>query len=99
VQFFFYHQTKAFAVVSTFSDPDNELLEGSFQALHVCGYQGNQALQVIQVDVIHSVVAMIPFNPPPESDSTSHIGQRHFMAEKFGLDMDGLRGAREEEGE
>ena len=77
-------------MVSTFSDPDNELLESSFKALHVCKYWGDQALQVIRVDVIHSVVAMIPFDPQPESDSISHIGQRHFMVEKFGLDMDEL---------
>ncbi|KAF9786834.1 hypothetical protein BJ322DRAFT_1106936 [Thelephora terrestris] len=96
VQFFFHHQTKGFAVVSIFSDPNNELLESSFQALHVCKYQGNQALQVIQVDAIHSVVAMIPFDPSPESDSISQIGQRHFMVEKFGLDMDGLRGVQDE---
>ena len=99
MQFYFYHQTKAFAVVSTFSDPDNELLESSFQALHVCEYWGDQALKVIQVDTIQSVVAMIPFEPPPESDSISYIGQRHFMVEKFGLDMDELRGAQEEEAE
>jgi hypothetical protein len=96
VQFFFYHQTRAFAVVSTFSDPDNELLQNSYQTLYVCKYQGDQVLQVIEVDSICSVVAMVPFDPEPEQDTISHIGQRYFMVEKSGPDTDHTRGDQEE---
>lgn len=78
-------------MVSTFSNPDNELLQSSYQTLHVCKYQGDQALQVIEVDNICSVVAMIPFDQPLDTDAISQIGQRHFVLEKFGLDMDHTR--------
>jgi hypothetical protein len=85
-------------VISTFSEPDSELLQSSYQTLHICKYQGDQALQVIEVDSIYSVVAMVPFDPQPEVNTISHIGQRYFVVEKFGLDMDYSRGDQEEAG-
>jgi hypothetical protein len=96
VQFFFHHQGRAFAVVSTFSNPDHELLQSSHQTLYVCKYQGDQALEVIEVNTICSVVAMVPFDQLPETNTISQIGQRYFMVEKFGLDMDHSREYQEE---
>lgn len=83
-------------MVSTFSDPDTELLQSSYKTLYVCKYQGDQRLQVIEVDSICSVVAMIPFDSQPEANTISHIGQRYFVVEKFGLDMDHFRGDQED---
>ena len=96
MQFFFYHQTSAFAVVSIYSDPDNELLQSSHQTLHVCRYQGDQVLQIIEAHSICSVIAMIPFDTYSGLDTTSHIGHRYFAVEKFGLDMDCSREGQEE---
>ena len=96
MQFLFHHQTSAFAVVSTYSDPDNELLQSSHQTLYVCKYQGDQVLQIIEAHSICSVIAMIPFDLHSGSGTTSHIGHRYFVVEKFGLDMDCSREGQEE---
>jgi len=96
VQFFFHHQGKAFAVISTFSNPDDELLQSSHQTVYVCRYQGDQGLEVIEVNTICSVVAMVPFDQPQESNAIFQTGQRYFMVEKFGLDMDCSREHQEE---
>ena len=98
MQFFFHHQERAFAVVSTFSDPDHELLQSSHQSLYVCNYQGDQALEVIEVNSIHSVIAMVPFDQLLETTTVFQIGHRYFMVEKFGLDMDHSREHHEEDG-
>jgi len=46
---------------------------------------------VIEVNSICSVVAMVPFDRPLETNTISQIWQRYFMVEKFGLDMDHSR--------
>ena len=96
MQFFFHHQGKAFAVVSTFSDPDSELWRSSYQTVYVCKYQGDQGLEVIEVNTICSVVAIVPFDQTQEANVAFQIGQRYFMVEKFGLDMDYSREHQEE---
>ena len=83
-------------MVSTFSNPDEELLQSSYQTLYVCKYQGDQALEVIEVNTICSVVAMIPFDQLLEANTISQLGWRYFMVEKFGLDMDHSREYQEE---
>jgi len=50
----------ALALVSLFSKPDESLLSISMNTLWSCEYQGNDALQFIDVKTIQAVVAMIP---------------------------------------
>ena len=83
-------------MVSTFSNPDHEPLQSSYQTLYVCKYQGDQAFEVIEANTICSVVAMVPFDQPLETNTIFQIGQRYFMVAKFGLDMDYSRGFQEE---
>ena len=75
-------------MVSTFSNPDLELLQSSYQALYVCKYQGDQSLEVIEVNTICSVIAIVPFDQSLETSTIFQVGQRYIMVEKFGLDMD-----------
>ena len=53
-------------------------------------------LQIIEAHSICSVIAMIPFDLHSGSGTTSHIGHRYFVVEKFGLDMDCSREGQEE---
>ncbi|KAL0565973.1 hypothetical protein V5O48_016040 [Marasmius crinis-equi] len=48
------------AMVSIFSNPDQDLLEKSYGTVHMCYYQGQDALQVIGVKKIKALVAMVP---------------------------------------
>lgn len=51
------------AMVSVYSRPDLELLQKSAQTVWSCTYHGNEALQLVSVKTIHSVVAMVPHRP------------------------------------
>lgn len=73
--------SKALALVSIYSAPDEYLLRHSHSTLLVCRYQ-SEVLFVIDVKSILSVVAMVPF--------PFIVGGRdnqHFVIEKFGLDV------------
>lgn len=73
---------EALAVVSLYSPPDEYLLHLTYDTLCVCGYQGEDALTVINVKSILSVVAMVPF--------PFVVGGRNnqfFMIEQIGLDV------------
>lgn len=83
-------------MVSTFSNPDDELWRSSYQTVYVCRYQGDQGLEVIDINTICSVVAIVPFDQPQGTNGAFQTGQRYFMVEKFGLDMDYSRGHQEE---
>jgi len=75
-------ESKAFALVSFYSPPDDYLLHISSNTLVVCRYQGEEALVVIDVRSILSVVAMVPF--------PFVVGGRDdqfFVIEKIGLDV------------
>lgn len=48
------------SLVSMFSPPDQELLELSHRAAYICRCGGPEALTVVNVKVIKSVVAMVP---------------------------------------
>ncbi|KAJ8580934.1 hypothetical protein M405DRAFT_887586 [Rhizopogon salebrosus TDB-379] len=48
------------AMVSVYSHPDPELLQRSTQTVWSCKHEGDQALQLVGVKSIQSVVAMIP---------------------------------------
>jgi hypothetical protein len=91
VQYFFqatvHNCTKTLALQSTYSPPDQELLRRSFNTLWTCRYQGAEALRVIDVTDIHSVVAMVPL---------PHNNNLFFVGEKLGLDVAMLGGIEED---
>ena len=74
--------TRAFAVVSPYSPPNEHLLEVSYNTLVVCRYQGDSVLWVIDVKSILSVVAMVPFNFLIDG-----LDNQFFLVEKIGLDV------------
>ncbi|KAF8337841.1 hypothetical protein F5887DRAFT_920244 [Amanita rubescens] len=65
VQFYFQaevaHQQRTLAMVSRYSDPDEDLLKDSSDTLRVVSYEGAEALCIIDTKSICSVVAMVPF--------------------------------------
>ena len=73
---------RAFALVSLYSPPNEYLLQTTSDTLAVCRYQGDGALTVIDVTLVLSVVAMVPF--PFLIDGHS---DQYFMIEKVGLDV------------
>jgi hypothetical protein len=90
VQFFFqvtiHDNTQTLALVSDYSPPDLDLLRKSYHTLWTCRYQGAQALRVIGVKNICSVIAMVPF-PFNEGE--------YFVGEKIGLEVTSLSGLEE----
>lgn len=74
--------TRAFAVVLPYSPPNRHLLEVSHDTLVVCRYQADGVLWVIDVKLIVSVVAMVPFNFLVNGQDNYF-----FLVEKIGLDV------------
>ena len=83
--------SRALALVSVYSAPDQYLLEHSHTTLLVCRYRG-EALLVIDVKSILAIVAMVPF----PFQVGGHINQ-HFVVEKIGLDVVEVDDAGEDE--
>ncbi|KAG2146318.1 hypothetical protein DEU56DRAFT_731694, partial [Suillus clintonianus] len=71
-------------MVSVYSRPDPELLQKSAQTVWSCTYHGNEALQLVSVKTIHSVVAMVPHRPKLPSGL---VEDRFFLVEKPGLGL------------
>lgn len=78
---------RGLALVSTFGQPNAELLQQSSGALWVAEYQGNDTLKVIEIKTISTCVAMVPFMDPPDN--------QFFVCEKMGLEIGYLSGAEE----
>lgn len=74
--------SRALALVSIFSPPDEHLLQHSHTTLIVCGYQGENALAVIDAKSIISVVAMVPF-----PFLVGGQDNQYYVVEKIGLDV------------
>lgn len=74
--------TRAFALVSPYSAPDEYLLQVSNGTLVACRYQGNDVLWIIDVTSILAVIAMVPF--PFVLNGQDNY---HYMVEKIGLDV------------
>ncbi len=72
------------ALVSLFSKPDKSLLSISVNTLWSCEYQGDDALQFIDIKTIQAVVAMIPHRV---EISGFPLSERLFLVEKPGLDV------------
>ncbi|KAF8344790.1 hypothetical protein F5887DRAFT_842424, partial [Amanita rubescens] len=85
VQYFFRIRRDAFAVVSCYDEPDKKFLEESCQTLYVSRYLGKQALEIINVQSIRSVVGMVPFvlSEPEEQDEEicAKYSDCYFVAE------------------
>ena len=52
--------TFTLAIVSSFSDPDPNLLARSFNTVYVAEYRGQDQIEVFDVHDIKSVIAMVP---------------------------------------
>jgi hypothetical protein len=76
------NESRAFALVSLYSPPNEYLLKYTNTTLAVCRYRGERSLVVIGVKSILSVVAMVPF-----PFSIDGHGDQYFMIEKMGLDV------------
>jgi hypothetical protein len=74
------------AVISAYSEPNPDLLTVSHRTLASCQYFGDDALVVIDVSCIESVIAMVPHSPPHSKDSELHF----FLVERPGLDIANL---------
>jgi len=79
--------------MSLFSKPDPGLLRLSVDTLWSCEYQGDSALEFIDVKCILAVVAMIPHAPAIDGQDARN---RFFLVEKPGLDVAVITGAAEE---
>ncbi|KAF7322171.1 hypothetical protein MKEN_00741300 [Mycena kentingensis (nom. inval.)] len=90
VQFYFRAdfagQEKAFALISVYSAPDVHLLEQSYNTLWVCKYRGDDALKIIEVKSIRSVIVMVPYDEG-----------RVFAVHKMGLEVGEMVGYMEED--
>ena len=75
-------EMRAFALVSLYSPANDHLLGYSNGTLIVCRYQGEEALVVIDVKCILSVVAMVPLQCV-----INGLDDYYFVIEKIGLDV------------
>jgi hypothetical protein len=96
VHFFYEGEEIALALVSLYSRPDPTLLDLSFNTLWSCQYQGDMALQFIDVKTIQAVVSMVPHTPVIQGLPAQ---ERFFLVEKPGLDVAVMTGAEDLSGE
>jgi len=92
------------ALVSMWSAPNSILLEQSHGTLYVTQYQNDNALSVIEVNTIVSVVAMVPMPPDIPDEEGVDLEQQmetgnnmFFLVERPGLEAYELAGIREDE--
>lgn len=81
----------ALAIISMYSEPNSDLLRVSHRTFVSCQYFGDNALVVVEVLCIESVVAMVPHNPAHSIDSENHF----FLVEQPRLDTANLGGTQE----
>ncbi|KAG2053775.1 hypothetical protein BDR06DRAFT_857656, partial [Suillus hirtellus] len=72
------------AMVSVYSCLDQQLLDLSHGTMWSCTHDGDKNLQLIDVQIITAVVAMIPHHP---TLPCGVMEDRYFMVEKTGLDI------------
>ena len=70
-----------YALVSMWSEPEQQLLGQSYSTLYICMYMGMGGLHVINIKSIMSVVVLIPMKPS-DGDKSAWF----FVVEKPGLD-------------
>ena len=74
-------------MVSVYSRPDADLLRQSSNTLWSCMYRGKEALEVIPVKDIGSVVAMVPHPHVRDEALEQRLSGRVFVVEKLGLNV------------
>ena len=74
--------SKALAIISLYSLPDEYLLHRTYDTLCVCRYQGEEDIAVINAKSILSVVATVPFPFLVGGHS-----DQFFIIEQIGLDV------------
>lgn len=80
------------ALLSKFSKPDLDLLEKSSHTVYACRYQGEDALVVLDIKRILSLVAMVPYYKVQDDGTTVDPGDEYFLVEKPYLDLTHYRG-------
>ena len=78
-------EIKTLALISKYGQPDFDLLTKLYHMLWSCKSLSNAGLEVIDVQSIQSVVAMVP-----------HLDDRFFVYKKIGLDMADMGSYRED---
>ena len=88
VQYYFLDQDEdkpgdqvAYAILSIYGPPNQEMLEESSYTLHACKYKGQENLYCLTVTEIISIVLMQPLPQLPEDPE-----DLWFVVEKSGLD-------------
>lgn len=90
VQFYFFDRDDdelepgkkvAYALLSIYGPPNQEMLEESSYTLHACEYKGDEGLRCLPVTEIVSTVSMQPLPRRPEDPENLW-----FVVEKSGLD-------------
>lgn len=76
-----------YALVSMYSQPNQELLRESSNTLWACKYSGDDNLRVVDLSTITACVSMQPLPPLP-----TDTDRLWFVVEKSGLDDDQLTG-------
>jgi hypothetical protein len=71
----------AYALLSIYGPPNQEMLEESSYTLHACEYRGDEGLRCLPVTEIVSIVSMQPLPRLPEDPENLW-----FVVEKSGLD-------------
>ncbi|RDX46887.1 hypothetical protein OH76DRAFT_1355134 [Lentinus brumalis] len=84
-------RVRGVAMIAPFTAPDAALLKETHGTLAACYHPGNDIRQVIFVDDILSVVAMVPLPmtaaEATEADAVTKYASRYFVVEKPGLDI------------
>lgn len=80
------------ALVSLYSQPNEELLQHSYGTVVSCRYQGVESLRVVPITDIISVVGMIPHPATTPANIIEPQGS-FYVAEKLGLESSLLRGS------
>ena len=84
------HTNETFALVSKYSPPHTGILEESYHTFWSSIHCKIENMEIIPVNSILAVVAMIPHNLTPNDPE-----QRYFLSEKPGLKLAHLAGMEE----
>jgi len=85
-------------MTSVYSEPDSEILQASYGAVWSCMYNGVSALKVIDVKLVQSVVAIIPYphvHPPADAAVSEMCSGPYYVVEKMGLEVGRLGGVED----
>lgn len=85
------HGLQTFALVALYTPPNERLSKLSYGTLLSCKFQGTDALRVIPINTIVSVVGMVP-HPQSTGLDPHEAHNAVFVVEKLGLEMSLLRG-------